>query len=130
MSAPTLTTPQQAVLELSRRLDDALRLAGLDPAPALAALDEIAGVKSHRIRPAALATAQGIELTEVLGGRVFWADTYEVARALDAALRGAGILAPPSRVVWGTAGNRIIPPWLSFGQTEQLVKTIMQGARQ
>ncbi|GAB7032994.1 hypothetical protein JCM4914_44550 [Streptomyces platensis subsp. malvinus] len=59
MSAPTLRTPQQAVLELSRRLDDALRLAGLDPAPSIAAGDEIAGVKSHRIRPAALATLRG-----------------------------------------------------------------------
>ncbi|GAB7032993.1 hypothetical protein JCM4914_44540 [Streptomyces platensis subsp. malvinus] len=61
---------------------------------------------------------------------MFWADTYEVARALDAALREVGIVAPPSRVVWGTRGNRIIPPWLSFGQTEQLVQKIMQGARQ
>ncbi|GAU67328.1 hypothetical protein SSP35_04_04160 [Streptomyces sp. NBRC 110611] len=58
MAAPMLRTPHQAALDLSRRLDDALHLAGLTTEPSIAARDEIEGLKIVRIRPAALSTDQ------------------------------------------------------------------------
>ncbi|MGW9041260.1 hypothetical protein ACWGQL_01645 [Streptomyces lydicus] len=125
MAAPMLRTTHQAVSDVRQRLDDALSRVGLDAEPSVVTVSAVEGITVNRIRIATLSLPQTIRLTQVLGGQVTRTDARAVGEELDAALEASGIKATPSVVMWNTwTAKRIIPPSLSYGQTERLVATL------
>ncbi|MGG7570347.1 hypothetical protein [Streptomyces sirii] len=128
MAAPVIRTPRQAAEAARLRLDDALRRAGFDAPPSVV-MSNVGeeGARVNRVRIPALSLSQAQWLARKLGGQVTRTAqpaASAVRKELDGALRGAGVIAQPSKVTVITSPtrseNRIIPPSLSIGEVTRL----------
>ncbi|MFC9231379.1 hypothetical protein ACFTZI_20855 [Streptomyces decoyicus] len=101
-------TAHQAANDVRQRLDEALRRAGVSTESAVAH-GLVEGIKTTRVRFAALTLEQSQRLTQTLGGPVTRsADPLAsvVRLELDEALRLAGVTAQRSEVIVGTVNGK------------------------